>query len=370
MDNAGRMALHSVREVDNFSHIHRVCGHMSEPYIKWHREHSKNAKFSDGDAARVRPLCKACIYGEDRQTATDRHCIHRPLPTVPGQCFLIEAFACGHTSQRGYKYCDLMRDGASQMMYCNFTKNREADEIVRSFTRLWDLHPIWRVFDHKIPDKLNPRFIRIDSETSDKSANILSFLAERGYQIKFTPPRDKHAGGIAERMVGLVTAKTNTSMMENMAPNYMWCWAMFKATQNLNFKYNSKIDTSPYQFVTGQHIDMKYLHSFFAECYMFIPLKDRKGKLPYQRAQRCRFLAYSYTTILMPTYIVTPWFDNGTYGGCRISKDIIFDESCVFDKYIDNSPTDEEFAALPHRIENLHPEPVAVAKNVMILVLP
>ena len=63
----------------------------------------------------------------------------------------------------------------------------------------------------------------MDSETSYKSANVLSFLAERGYQIEFTPPRDKHAGGIAERMVGLVTAKTNTSMMENMAPNYMWC---------------------------------------------------------------------------------------------------------------------------------------------------
>ena len=88
------------------------------------------------------------------------------------------------------------------------------------------------VFDHKNPDKLNPRFILMDSETSHKSANVLSFLAERGYQIEFTPPRDKHAGGIAERMVGLVTAKTNTSMMENMASTYMWCWAMFKATQD------------------------------------------------------------------------------------------------------------------------------------------
>ena len=114
--------------------------------------------------------------------------------------------------------------------------------------------------------------------------------------------------------------------------------------------------------MTGQHIDMKYLHSFFAECYMFIPLKDRKGKLPYRRAQRCRFLAYSYTDILVPTYIVTPWFDNGTYG--RISKDIIVDKSCVFDKCIDNSPTDEKFAALPQRIENLHPEQVAVVKKV------
>ena len=29
----------------------------------------------------------------------------------------------------------------------------------------------------------------------------------------------------------------------------------------------------------------------------------------------------------------------------------------VFDKYIDNSPTDEEFAALPHIIENMNNEP-------------
>ena len=29
----------------------------------------------------------------------------------------------------------------------------------------------------------------------------------------------------------------------------------------------------------------------------------------------------------------------------------------VFDKYLDNSPTDEEFAALPHIIENMNNEP-------------
>ena len=81
--------LHSVREVDNFSHIHRVCGHMFEPCTKWHSEDYKNATFSDVDAARVQPSWKACIYGEDRQTATDRHRIHTPLSTVLGQCFLV-----------------------------------------------------------------------------------------------------------------------------------------------------------------------------------------------------------------------------------------------------------------------------------------
>ena len=37
-----------------------------------------------------------------------------------------------------------------------------------------------------------------------------------------------------------------------------------------------------------------------------------------------------------------------------ISRNIIFDETVIFDKYIDNSPTDEGFAALPHAIENLN----------------
>ena len=128
------MALHSVREQDMFSHIHRVCGHMFDTYIKWYRENSKNAKFSDADAKKVRPLCKACVYGEDRQTSTDQHRIHRPLPTIEGQCFVVDAFACGHTSHRGFKYCDVMRDGASQMIYCNFTKSRGAEDIVNAFT--------------------------------------------------------------------------------------------------------------------------------------------------------------------------------------------------------------------------------------------
>ena len=240
------------------------------------------------------------------------------------------------------------------MIYCNFTKSWGAEDIVNAFTKLWDLNPDWKVFDHRQEDHLNPGFVRMDSETSYKSAEIRTFFSDIGCKIEHTPPRDKHAGGIAECTVGLLTGKTNSAMMENIAPKSMWCWPMFKASQDLNFNYNEKITTSPYHFVTSQHVDMKYLHSYFEECYMFIPLKDRIEKLPYKRAQRCKFLAYSCTTILVPTYMVLIVNDNGTYGNTRISKDVIFDLSVVFDKFIDNLPTDEEFAALPHIIENMN----------------
>ena len=346
------MALHSVRVKDHYAHIHDVTGHMSKTCILWHRAHSKNAQFSDADASKVRPICRTCAYGESRQTGTDPRRDHRPQPTWPGQCFLMDAFSCQHTSVRGYKYCDLMRDGASQMIYCNFTKSRAASEVIAALTRTWDLNPTWRIFDRQ-PDPLNPRFIRMDPESVYTSAGVLSFFSERGYVLERTAPRDKHAGGIAERMVGIVTAKTNSAMVRYNVPSSYWCWAMFKTTQDLNFNYSAKIDTSPYNYVTGHHVDINYMHQFFAECYMFIPLHERAGKLPARRAHRCRFLAYSYTTILVPTFIVVIINDTGTYGNVRISKDVIFDESCVFDKDCDNSPTDAQFAAIPEIITNL-----------------
>ena len=53
-----------------------------------------------------------------------------------------------------------------------------------------------------------------------------------------------------------------------------------------------------------------------------------------------------------------------------MSKDIIFDESCVFDKYIDNSPTDEDFAALHLPIEDITPRVLAPNEPVSFMDTP
>ena len=76
-----------------------------------------------------------------------------------------------------------MRDGASQMIFYNFTKSRGAEEIVNAFTKLWNLNPNWKVFDRRQTDHLNPRFVRINSETSYKSAEIRTFFSDIGCKI-------------------------------------------------------------------------------------------------------------------------------------------------------------------------------------------
>ena len=53
------------------SRTHRVCGHMSDPSIKWHRENSKNAKFY----ARLAYMVKT---GKHQRTGTEYTDRYRP----------------------------------------------------------------------------------------------------------------------------------------------------------------------------------------------------------------------------------------------------------------------------------------------------
>ena len=125
-------------------------------------------------------------------------------------------------------------------------------------------------------------------------------------------------------MVGLVISDTNSAIMENGAPPSHWRWAIFKATENFKFNYKVEQDFS-LKFCHQSTLKYQILHSFLAECYMFTPLHERENKLPSCPTQRCRFLACSFTTILVPIYVIILVNDR-MYGTVRRSNDIIFDD--------------------------------------------
>ena len=57
-------------------------------------------------------------------------------------------------------------------------------------------------------------------------------------------------------------------------------------------------------------------------------------------------------TLYIGTNIVVYAYDNNTYGQTRTSKDVIFDESCIYDINNDNSPSDERFELLFNKNDN------------------
>ena len=180
----------------------------------WHQKNSLNAKFTTPDASRQRGTCKGCVYGSLAQTNTDHHRVHRNIPQKPGQCFTLDAYTHTSYSSRGHKYCYIYTDIDTRRCYPVFTKNRSPQELCTKSLLLFNQHPEWKYRSENDPR----RFIRLDAESSYRSLEFLAFVASIGYQLERTPMRDKHAGGIAERAIGVIGSKTNVAMLSSNTP--------------------------------------------------------------------------------------------------------------------------------------------------------
>ena len=343
-----KLFLAQFKPVSLYDHIHQATGHPGEKGMKWHRENSLNAKYTDKDELKDRGICQGCVFGALSPTNTDQYRTHREIPLIPGQCFSLDAYTHTSVSTRGKKYCDLYTDLATRRIYPVFTKDRSAQELCQQSRLLFLQHPDWTTN----ASREQVRFIRLDSESNYKSDEFLAFTSSLGYNLERTPVRDKHANGVAERTVGLVSAKTNVAMMSPTprVPQTEWDLAMKYTCDTLSFGLNKAIGTSSYTKITGKPIDIKYLQPFWAACYVFIPREER-NKIGSPRAYKAHFVGYANTTLLFPNYIVLPVTENGRYLKYRDSKNVIFDPTINFAVYTDNEePYDREFENTEHYV--------------------
>ena len=323
---------HSVPSL--YDHVHSVLGHPGYAGMAWHQKNTINAAYTFRDASAPRHVCSACAYGSMRQASTNHRRQHREKPTVSGQQFSLDAYTHTSLSYRRCKHCDLLTDLATGQIYPLFTKDRSSDEICHQLTVFLVAHPWW-----KDPSVSCDRFIRVDSENCYISEDFIATASAFGYRVEPTPPRDKHANGIAERSIQTIETKTNIAMLAPTppVPQKFWDLAMAYACDTHSFNYNHRINTSPYHFNTGSHVDVKELHPFWSRCYVHTPAKDRTSKVGCPRAYNAHFVGYDYTSTLSRTYNVIEIHANGTYGKVRRSKDVIFDQSINFPQDIPDS---------------------------------
>jgi hypothetical protein len=227
---------------------------------------------------------------------------------------------------------------------------------------LFNSHPEWSSLG-----STTSRFIRLDPEANYRSTDFLAWAHSYGYKLEHTPPRDKHAGGIAERAVGVISMKTNTAMLTPIppVPKIFWDLAMTYTCVTQSFCYNVVIGTSPYNLITKTHVNIRHLQPFWSTCYVHIPLADRYSKIGSPRAYRARFVGYHYSSTLEPVYKVLQVYPTGVYGTIRISKDVIFDSSIDL-RDTDDSNIPDDLLFLP----TTPGEPTTVAAPSTQLVAP
>ena len=123
-------------------------------------------------------------------------------------------------SARGCKHCDINTDLATRRCYPVYPKDRSAHELCAQSLKLFNQHPEWQY----VHDTDSRRFIRLDPERNYRSNEFSAFVSSKGYELERTPSRDKLAGGVAERAVGVIVAETNVAMLspDNPVPQIYW----------------------------------------------------------------------------------------------------------------------------------------------------
>ena len=266
------------------------------------------------------------------------------MPMEFGQQFSLDAYQHGSYSLAGNKYCDLFTDLGSRHVYPIFSKTRIADDLCERIDEFFDRHPQW-----KITGSMTRRFVRTDPEPSYMSRQFLACLASHNYEIERTAPRDKHANGIAERTVGIITAKANVALLAPTprAPQRYWDLAIQYACVTQSFNLHSAIEDSPYHLITGNHVDIKNLHPFWAKCYVYIPIEQRSGKLGFARAYDARLVGYAFTSTEFRAYYVVQDYGKGVYGKVRCSKDVTFDDAGEYVYWSETSaPVQNDFTGI------------------------
>ena len=348
----------NAKPASTYEHVHASLGHPGLAGMAWHRKHTPGANYTDADANAIRGLCQGCVYGGMRQASTDHTRTHRPKPTRPGQQFSLDAFTCVHKSRDNIICCDILTDHFTRERYPIFTRDRSAAELCLKTSILFNLHTEWmsgqidRFIQYDsdvIVDPIDVRFIRVDAESNYKSREFFALAASLRYTLERTPPRDKHANGIAERSVGLVTLKTNVIMLTPTpkVPVSFWPEAMAYACDTLSFNLVKTLNTSPYTLLHNAPVPLAYLQPFWTPCFVYLGQKKLAGKVGHPRACKARMVGYSYTSTLERVYKVVPVGVNGSYGKVRISKDVIFDLNINFRLPIQiTDPTATDFERL------------------------
>ena len=197
----------SVQSSSLYDRLHAVTNHGCAYTLAWHRKFSKHANFTAQDQNTYRPICAGCALGSSRQASTDHNKTHRDRPTTPGQHFTVDAYSHNIKSIGRFFYTDILTDSASGYRHVVFTRDRKASSVIAALRVLFLKNPLWSLRTTTL------KTIRLDSEGAYTYDAFLQFASEHGLTLEFTPPHDKHAGGVAESSVVVIVAKANEAML-------------------------------------------------------------------------------------------------------------------------------------------------------------
>jgi len=268
-----KSATHSLQE------WHEILGHCNVKDVKKLESVVDGMKISD----KVENDCEVCIKGKMTQGKSKV-----PDAKASAALELVHCDLAGPmdpTSREGFRYTLGFTDDYSGLVSVYFLKGK--DDTVEATKRfIADVAPYGSI-----------KRLRSDNGGEFMSREFKKLMLDNKIKHETSAPRSPHQNGTAERQWRTIFDMAKCQLAESNLPKYLWNYAVLSAAYIRNRCYNSRLDKTPFEAVTGRKPNISNMHKFGSKCFAYV---DEKKKLD-DRCEVGLFVGYDRSS---PAYLV------------------------------------------------------------------
>ena len=247
---------------------HKRLNHINKDYlIKTLKQYSINA-YKDNNKLNNNILadCESCHIGKFHQKVS-----YKPLKAPKSILTFYDIDICGPFKVKGLyneRYFFSFTDRKTRAVWIYAIKAKsDAIDIIAEFINL-----IYNQFNIKI------KGFRLDNAAEFKSAKWNTLMANKGIICEYTSPYTPAQNGIAEILNKYIINRLITISKDKSIPFKLWPYIIQAIAHIKNRTYNSIINKTPWEAITGYKPDITYLRILGSLTYSIIPLPYRDNK--------------------------------------------------------------------------------------------
>lgn len=248
--------LNSVCDSSDTSHTlkewHEIMGHCNYNDVRKMKPHVDGMIVTDD----VESECDVCMKGKMTQNSS-----RKPDARAINVLDFVHCDLSGPVdpvAKDGFRYALVFVDDYSGCTMTYFLKQK-SDTVCATKRYLADIAPYGNV-----------KCLRTDNGGEFTSSEFEALLIENKIKHQTSAPHSPHQNGTAERAWRSLFDMARCMLIESGLPKCMWTYAVMYAVYTRNRCYNSRLNMTSLEAMTGRRPDVSKMHTFGTKCFAYV----------------------------------------------------------------------------------------------------
>ena len=261
--------VYTTNNSDLLTLYHKRLNHLNKDYIiKTIKDFTINNYNNSKNSLIKLDDCESCQLGKFHEIVS-----YKPLMPPSYNLTYFDIDVCGPFKVKGIIN--------SERYFFTFTCRKSRVVWVYPIKFKSDVIEVFINFYKLIETQFNTliKVLRLDNAAEFKSAKWTTFIKDKGILCEYTSPYTPAQNGIAEILNKYIIIRLISICREKQIPLGLWPYIVKAIIHIKNRTYNSIINKTPYEEITGTKPNIGYIRVLGSLTYSLIPKELRNGKL-------------------------------------------------------------------------------------------